>query len=53
MVEGWVTSYMAMANGDLDVVSDAVLKLTGHAPTTFAEFLSRHPESYRHLVDRG
>ena len=53
MVEGWVTSYTAMANGDLDVVSDAVLGLTGHAPTTFAEFLSRHPESYRHLVDRG
>ncbi len=50
MVEGWVTSYMA--NGDLDVVSDAVLKLTGHAHMTFAEFLSRHPESYRHLVDR-
>ena len=53
MVEGWVTSYMAMSNGDLDVVSDAVLGLTGHAPTTFAEFLSRHPESYRHLLDRG
>ena len=53
MVEGWVTSYTAMANGDLDVVSDAVLALTGHAPTTFAEFLSRHPESYRHLLDRG
>ena len=52
-VEGWVTSYVAMANGDLDVVSDAVLELTGHAPTTFAEFLRRHPESYRHLVERG
>ena len=50
-VEGWVTSYLAMANGDLDVVSDAVLGLTGHAPTTFAEFLIRHPESYRHLLD--
>ena len=53
MVEGWVTSYVAMANGDLDVVSGAVLELTGHAPATFAEFLSRHPESYRHLLDRG
>lgn len=53
MVEGWVTSYVAMADGDLDVVSDAVLELTGHAPATFAEFLSRQPESYRHLVDGG
>ena len=50
MVEGWVTSYVAMANGDLNVVSDAVAKLTGHAPSTFAEFLRRYPESYRHLV---
>ena len=53
MVEGWVTSYVAMANGDLNVVSDAILELTGHAPATFAEFLSRHPESYRHLLDQG
>ncbi|QIN80842.1 NAD(P)H-binding protein [Rubrobacter marinus] len=53
MVEGWVTSYAAMADGDLDVVSDAVRDLTGHAPATFAEFLSRHPESYRHLAEQG
>lgn len=52
-VEGWVTSYVAMANGDLDVVSDAVRELTGHAPAMFAEFLRRHPESYRHLLDRS
>ena len=51
-VEGWVTSYRAIANGALDVVSDAVSRLTGHTPMTFAEFLSRHPESYRRLVDR-
>ena len=53
MVEGWVTSYVAIANGELETVSDAVLELTGHAPTTFSEFLRRHPESYRHLVERG
>ena len=46
-----MTSYRAIANGELDVVSDAVSRLTGHTPTTFAEFLSRHLESYRHLVD--
>lgn len=53
-VEGWVTSYAAVANGELDVVSDAVRDLTGRDPMTFAEFLSRYPESYRHLlVDRS
>jgi NAD(P)H dehydrogenase (quinone) len=50
VVEGWVTSYVAMANGDMNVVSDTVNDLTGHAPMTFAEFLQRHPESYQHLL---
>jgi NAD(P)H dehydrogenase (quinone) len=49
-VEGWVTSYAAMAAGEMDVVSDAVGELTGHAPMTFPEFLRRYPESYRHLL---
>jgi NAD(P)H dehydrogenase (quinone) len=48
-VEGWVTSYAAMAAGDMDVVSGAIGELTGHAPMAFPEFLRRHPESYRHL----
>jgi NAD(P)H dehydrogenase (quinone) len=49
-VEGWVTSYAAMAAGEMDVVSDAVGELTGHAPMAFPEFLRRYPESYRHLL---
>ncbi len=49
-VEGWVSSYQAIANGEMNVVSDAVRDLTGHEPMTLAEFLSRHPESYRHLL---
>jgi len=49
-IEGWVTSYAAIAAGEMDVVSDAVSELTGHAPMTLADFLSRHPESYRHLL---
>jgi uncharacterized protein YbjT (DUF2867 family) len=48
-VEGWVTSYAAIATGELDVVSDAVASLSGHAPMVLADFLRRHPESYRHL----
>jgi NAD(P)H dehydrogenase (quinone) len=49
-VEGWVTSYAAIAAGEMDVVSDTVSKLTGHPPMTLTDFLRRHPESYRHLL---
>jgi uncharacterized protein YbjT (DUF2867 family) len=50
-VEGWITSYVAIATGEMDVVSDTVSKLTGHAPMTFADFLRKYPESYRHLLN--
>jgi NAD(P)H dehydrogenase (quinone) len=49
-VEGWVTSYAAIATGEMNVVSDTVSKLTGHEPQTLADFLRRHPESYQHLL---
>ena len=49
-VEGWVTSYAAIANGEMNVLSDTVSKLTDHAPMSFAEFLQRNPESYQHLL---
>ncbi|MGR8008339.1 SDR family oxidoreductase [Streptomyces hypolithicus] len=49
-VEGWVTSYAAMANGELATVSDAVPRLTGRPATTFAEFLNENPHSYAHLL---
>ena len=49
-IEGWVTSYAAVADGTLDVVTDTVLRLTGHAPATLPEFLDAHPESWAHLT---
>ena len=49
-VTGWVTTYVAVAVGDLDVVSDDVATLAGHPPIDLAEFLRRNPDSYRHLV---
>ena len=49
-VEGWVTSYAAIAAGELDVVSTTVGELTGHPPMGLAEFLRRYPEIYRHLL---
>ena len=49
-VTGWVTTYVAIAVGDLEVVSDDVAGLAGHPPMDLAEFLRRNPDSYRHLV---
>jgi NAD(P)H dehydrogenase (quinone) len=48
-IEGWVTSYAAIADGSLDVVTDTVLRLAGREPMTLAEFLTAHPESWAHL----
>lgn len=40
-VAGWVTSYAAIATGELDLVSGDVERLAGHPATSFAEFLRR------------
>ncbi|MFD8059560.1 NAD(P)H-binding protein [Streptomyces cyaneofuscatus] len=49
-VSGWVTSYEAIAAGELATVSDAVPTLTGHPAKSFAAFLAENPDSYRHLL---
>ncbi|MFI8823461.1 SDR family oxidoreductase [Streptomyces sp. NPDC053431] len=49
-VEGWITSYEAVAVGEMDDVSDDVRTLTGHPPQSFEAFLAAHPRSYRHLL---
>ena len=49
-VDGWVTTYVAIANGDLDQVSGDVAAVAGHPPVRLAEFLRSNPESYRHLA---
>jgi NAD(P)H dehydrogenase (quinone) len=51
-VEGWVSSYAAIAAGEMEVVSATVGNLTGHPPMGLTEFLRRHPESYRHLLSK-
>jgi uncharacterized protein YbjT (DUF2867 family) len=38
-IEGWVTTYLAIATGELDVVTDHVRRLTGHEPTSVADYL--------------
>jgi uncharacterized protein YbjT (DUF2867 family) len=48
-IEGWVTSYLAIAAGELSAVTDVVPSLTGHPATTVAEHLRAHPEDWAHL----
>ena len=48
-VEGWVTSYQAIAAGDFDVVSDDVRRLTGRAPISLREYVSGEPECLAHV----
>jgi NAD(P)H dehydrogenase (quinone) len=48
-IEGWVTSYLAIAAGELAAVTDVVPRLTGHPARTVAEHLRAHPEDWAHL----
>jgi uncharacterized protein YbjT (DUF2867 family) len=42
-VDAWVSTYTAVARGELAAVSDAVPRLTGHPATSFGELLARGP----------
>jgi uncharacterized protein YbjT (DUF2867 family) len=48
-VEGWVTSYLAIAAGELATVTDVVPTLTGHPARTVTEHLRAHPEDGANL----
>jgi uncharacterized protein YbjT (DUF2867 family) len=48
-VEGWITTYEAIANGELAVVTNDVPALLGRRAMAFRDFLAAHPESYAHL----
>jgi uncharacterized protein YbjT (DUF2867 family) len=48
-IDGWVTSYVAIGTGEMDVVSDAVETLTGRAPVGLPEWLESNPEAWAHL----
>lgn len=39
-VEAWISSYVAIANGEMERVSPDVERLTGHPPKTLREYLA-------------
>jgi NAD(P)H dehydrogenase (quinone) len=39
-VEAWISSYVAIANGELEQVSDGVERLAGHPPTSLRDWLA-------------
>jgi NAD(P)H dehydrogenase (quinone) len=49
-IEGWVTSYAAIAAGDLEAVSDCVERFLDREPLRLGDWLRDNPESYRHLL---
>jgi NAD(P)H dehydrogenase (quinone) len=48
-VEGWVSSYAAIAAGELDRVTGTVEAIAGHPPTRLETFVAEHPESLAHV----
>ena len=51
--EGWVTTYTAVAAGELEAISGDVQALTGRAPQTLAEWLAAHPLALAHVDSLG
>jgi uncharacterized protein YbjT (DUF2867 family) len=52
-VEGWISSYLAIATGEMGPASEIVERLTGRPAQTLDEFLQVHPESYKRLQAAG
>ena len=48
--EGWVTNYVALAKGEMDLVTDDLKRLTGHEPITLEEYLEAHPDALDHVT---
>jgi NAD(P)H dehydrogenase (quinone) len=51
-VDAWVSTYLAIARGEMGPESDIVFRLTGRQAQTLSENVRAHPEAYRHLVTR-
>lgn len=48
-IDVWISHYLQIATGETSIVSDAVPLLCGRPAESLADYLERHPETYRHL----
>jgi uncharacterized protein YbjT (DUF2867 family) len=49
-VRGWVSSYWAIRDGDLEAVGDGVRTLTGRDPVSLEAYVQAHPEALDHVA---
>lgn len=49
-IEGWASSYAAIATGEMDAVAPTVPKLAGHPAQSIEGFLRRHPSALSHVT---
>ena len=49
-VEGWITSYAAVATGEMDIVSDAVERITGKPAQGLEPFLRANPDLWARIA---
>jgi NAD(P)H dehydrogenase (quinone) len=49
-IEGWVTSYAAIAAGEVAAISDCVQRFLDRPPWRLGDWLRENPDSYRHLL---
>ncbi len=49
-VDGWVSTYIAIARGEVAGISGDILAVTGHEPQRFDDFLAENPASWAHLL---
>jgi uncharacterized protein YbjT (DUF2867 family) len=49
-VEAWVSTYLAIAAGDVADVTDTVARFTGRPATDLDAFLAAHPDALAHVT---
>jgi len=52
-LDGWVSTYTAIAAGELEATSDCVARFLDRDPIGLGDWLREHPESYRHLLSQA
>lgn len=48
-VEAWVSTYIAIADEEFDVMTESTELLSGHPPMSFERWATDHPESWSHV----